>query len=116
VLIRGIAGRDRTGVASGMLHALAGVDEESIALDFLLSRIGKEPAREQLVEFALRGSGAKSADAPGFYNLISLKRECWDAFVEELNKVYGGWEGYVTGTLGFSQEDVVTIGKNLRGE
>lgn len=116
MLTRHKAGRDRTGVAAGMLHALAGVDEESIALDFMLSRIGTEPAREQLVAFALRGSGAESADAPGFYNLISLRRECWDAFVEEMKRAYGGWEGYVTGTLGFSEEDLVTIGKNLRGE
>ncbi|KAK0643078.1 protein-tyrosine phosphatase-like protein [Cercophora newfieldiana] len=107
------AGRDRTGVAAGMLLALAGVDPDAITLDFMLSRVGTEPAREQLLAFAMRGTGVTSVDAPGFYNLCSLKVASWERFVKGVEREYGGWEGYVTGTLGFSEEDLEKIKKNL---
>ncbi|KAK0635646.1 protein-tyrosine phosphatase-like protein [Bombardia bombarda] len=84
------AGRDRTGVVAGLLMTLAGAKPEDIKLDFMLSRIGTEPAREQLV--------AASS---------------WDAFVEAVDREYGGFEGYVTGVLGFSEHDLVVIKKNL---
>ncbi len=56
-----------------MLLLLAGVDPDAATLDFLLSRIGTEPAREQLVTFARKFSGAETDDKPGFYNLVSLR-------------------------------------------
>ncbi|KAK3360071.1 protein-tyrosine phosphatase-like protein [Lasiosphaeria hispida] len=107
------AGRDRTGVVAGLLLALAGADRDTIVLDFLLSRIGTEPAREHLLAFALKGSGAESVDTPGFYNLCQLRESCWDAFVRAVQRDYGGWDSYVTGTLGFSDEDLATIKRNL---
>ncbi|KAK0728637.1 protein-tyrosine phosphatase-like protein [Lasiosphaeria miniovina] len=107
------AGRDRTGVVAGLLMALAGAAADDIAHDYLLSRIGTEPAREQLIAFALKGSGAAGPDAPGFHNLISLRGACWAAFVAAVDREYGGFEGYVRHTLGFSAEDVAVIKKNL---
>ena len=110
------AGRDRTGVTSGLLLALAGTDAETIELDFLLSRVGTEPAREQLLAFALHGSGAESIEAPGFRNMCNLRVSCWRRFVQGLERVHGGWEGYVTGTLGFSEDEVRVIKRNLARE
>jgi protein tyrosine/serine phosphatase len=107
------AGRDRTGVLSGLLLSLAGTPPDLVELDFMLSRIGTEPAREQLLAFALKGSGAESVDAPGFYNLCSLKVQCWRAFVKGVEREYGGWEGYVTKQLGFSPAELETIKRNL---
>ncbi|KAL2020950.1 hypothetical protein VTK56DRAFT_7837 [Thermocarpiscus australiensis] len=108
------AGRDRTGVVAGLLLTLAGASPETVVLDFLLSRIGTEPASEQLLAFALKGSSAESTDAPGFRNLCNLKASCWDAFVKAVEREYGGFEGYVKGTLKFSDEDLVKIKDNLR--
>jgi hypothetical protein len=115
-MLTGTAGRDRTGVITGVLLGLAGVDPEIIALDFMLSRIGTEPAREQLLAFAMRGTGVKSADEPGFYNLCSLRVSSWERFVKGVEREHGGWEGYVTGTLGFSEDDLDKIKKNLIAE
>ncbi len=98
----------------GLLLSLAGASSEDVTLDFLLSRIGTEPARELLLSFALRGTGAESQDAPGFYNLCSLKAKCWDAFAGAVGKEYGGFDGYVTKALGFSDEDLAKIKKNLQ--
>ncbi|KUI61352.1 Tyrosine-protein phosphatase [Cytospora mali] len=122
VLFHCTAGRDRTGVLAGVLETLAGYDDETVRMDFLLSRIGIEVAREQLLEFARKysegmgghGSSVTGFDGvPGFYNLVSLKVTCWDAFVEAVGKKYGGFEGYVTRVLGFSDEDLVKIKRNL---
>jgi hypothetical protein len=101
---------------AGLLHALAGADRDTIVLDFLLSRIGTEPAREQLMQFALKGSMAEGMDAPGFANLANLRAVCWEAFVATVETDYGGWDAYVTRTLGFSTEDLAVIKRNLVGE
>ncbi|KAK4241329.1 hypothetical protein C8A03DRAFT_30546 [Achaetomium macrosporum] len=107
------AGRDRTGVVAGLLLSLAGASKETVALDYMLSRIGTEPAREQLIAFALEGSMAENVDAPGFHNLCNLRISCWEAFVRAVESQYGGFEGYVTGTLGFSEGDLAKIRANL---
>lgn len=104
-----------------MLETLAGYDEETVQTDYLLSRIGIEVAREQLLGFAKKysqGVGSNASpdagfDVPGFHNLVSLKVACWKAFVEAVGREYGGFEGYVTKVLGFSDEDLVKIKKNL---
>ena len=98
---------------SGLLLSLAGASAETIALDFLLSRLGTEPARELLLGFAMKGSMAENMQAPGFHNLCNLRLSCWNAFVKALDEQYGGFEGYVTGTLGFSGEDLAKIKANL---
>jgi len=96
-----------------MLLRLAGADPDTVCLDFLLSRIGTEPAREQLLAFAKKGSRIDSEDAPGFHNLVSLREVCWNAFLSALDREYGGFSGYVTKTLGFSDDDLSVIVKNL---
>ncbi|KAK8083202.1 hypothetical protein PG996_001983 [Apiospora saccharicola] len=107
------AGRDRTGVISGLLLALAGASPDTITLDYLLSRIGTEPVRKHLIAFAMAGSHAKSQDQPGFLNLCSLTAASWNAFVNGVRRDYGGFEKFVTDKLGFSADDVITIKKNL---
>lgn len=108
------AGRDRTGIVAGVLQALAGASTETIKRDYMLSRIGTEPAREKLLAFALASVGAASPDAPGFSNLVALRPEYWDAFVEGIGERFGSIEGYVTDGLCFSQESLEMIKKNLR--
>lgn len=98
---------------SALLLTLVGADAETVSLDWLVSRIGTEPAREQLLAFAKKGSRIDSVDAPGFHNLASLREVCWNAFLSALDRDYEGFAGYVTKTLGFSEADVKTIVKNL---
>jgi hypothetical protein len=83
-------------------------------LDFLLSRVGTEPAREQLMQFALKGSGAYSFDDPGFQNMAELREKCWDAFVAEAGKKYGGFWGYAVTELELGEDGVKKIRENLR--
>lgn len=92
---------------------LAGADPETVVFDFMLSRIGTEPAREKLLAFALKGTNAESVDTPGFRNMCNLKPAGWTAFVKASEEAYGGFEGYVTKTLGFSGKELETIKRNL---
>ncbi|WYZ41843.1 hypothetical protein EsH8_V_000738 [Colletotrichum jinshuiense] len=108
------AGRDRTGVMAGLLQSLAGAEPEDVRFDYMLSRIGTETARERLLRYARIGTGITTDNNPGFNNLCSLRTSCWDAFVAGVQEKHGGWEGYVTGTLGFSDDDLGKIKTNLR--
>ncbi|KAH7021957.1 tyrosine phosphatase [Ilyonectria destructans] len=107
-------GRDRTGIAAGLLMSLAGASAETVVLDYMLTRVGSEPVRERLLTLASLETGCKDFEAPGFYNLCSLRMSSWDAFLNELQDVYGGFEGYVASNLGFCKNEVEQIKKNLQ--
>ncbi|KAJ1326507.1 tyrosine-protein phosphatase [Microdochium nivale] len=111
-LVHCTAGRDRTGVFGGLLLTLAGASEEAVTLDYLLSRIGTEPVRLMLLQFALAGTGAESQEQPGFYNLCSLRASSWKAFTDSVQKKYGGFAQFAKQELGFSEEDLAKIKKN----
>ncbi|KAK1987148.1 protein-tyrosine phosphatase-like protein [Colletotrichum cereale] len=106
------AGRDRTGVVAGLLQSLAGANPEDVRFDYMLSRIGTEPARERLLSYARIGTGV-TFDHPGFYNMCNLRASCWDAFVAGVQEEHGGWGGYATGVLGFCSDDLARIRSNL---
>ncbi|KAI1462640.1 protein-tyrosine phosphatase-like protein [Annulohypoxylon moriforme] len=112
-LVHCTAGRDRTGVLAGLLLTLAGAPQDVIVLDYLLSRIGTEPVRLMLLDFAVKGTNATSHDQPGFYNLINLRASSWAAFVDGVQKEYGGFEQFITDKLGFSSDDLAKIKANL---
>ena len=80
----------------------------------MLSRIGIEPAREQLVGFALKSLNITDPETPGFYNLVDLRTEFWDAFLDGLNEEFGGLVGCVGERLGLSEEDLAKVKKNLQ--
>ncbi|GMK57452.1 hypothetical protein CspeluHIS016_0402860 [Cutaneotrichosporon spelunceum] len=109
------AGRDRTGIVAGLLHDLAGTAHKDVVYDYMLTRVGLEPGRAQLEARIL--AHWKIADAqnePGWSNFASLRPTSWCAFVDGVQETYGGFEGYVTRHLGFSEEDVGTIRRHLR--
>ncbi|KAI2640107.1 protein-tyrosine phosphatase-like protein [Xylaria nigripes] len=112
-LVHCTAGRDRTGVFGALLLALAGASEDVIFLDWQLSRIGTEPVRAQLLEFAKKSSSNASVDDTGFHNLVNLRRSCWEAFMRGFEKQYGGFDQFVVEKLGFSRDDLAKIKKNL---
>lgn len=101
---------------AAILESLAGYDPKLIQLDWLLSRIGYEPARAKLMQFVGTSTVQNSAESrgPGLENLISLRASCWDAFVDAVEDKYGGFEGYASTALGFSNDDLAKIKENLK--
>jgi len=60
--------------------------------------------------------GCRDFDAPGVYNLCSLRRTSWDAFMNDFQEMFGGVEGYIINELGLPREDIEKIKKNLSGQ
>ncbi|KAL2202870.1 hypothetical protein CC79DRAFT_1337521 [Sarocladium strictum] len=116
ILFHCTAGRDRTGLLAGLLQTLAGSPKDAIILDYMLSRVGTEPARDKLKAFAMKGSGAESEEAPGFKEMCDLSPRYFEALEEGMEENYGGWEGYVTSDdgLSLSKEDLEQVKRNLR--
>jgi protein tyrosine/serine phosphatase len=107
------AGRDRTGVLAGILHGVAGTSPSASQLDYLISRIGTEPRRTELMMLVANSLGAGDKDAAGLENLASLRPSFWTLFIEGMQREYGDWDGYVR-WLGFSDKDIAVIRSNLR--
>ncbi|KAF4807504.1 Arginine metabolism regulation protein II [Colletotrichum siamense] len=106
-------GRDRTGILAGFLLSLAGANAETIALDYMLSRIGSEPVRELLLQRAVEDNNC-DFDVPVFHNLCSLRLSTWQLFMTQVEAKYGGFEKYAMVTLGFSREEIKRIVGHLR--
>ncbi|TXT10559.1 hypothetical protein VHUM_02064 [Vanrija humicola] len=120
ILVHCTAGRDRTGVTIGLLHHLAGTPPAAVLYDYMLTRLGIEPGRE-VMQGALRAAEAmaEAAKRPGFLNMAELRPTFWEFLENGVRERFGSWEEYVRlpyadGGLGFSEEDVGVIKKNLR--
>ncbi|KAK2057105.1 tyrosine phosphatase [Colletotrichum caudatum] len=108
-------GRDRTGIVAALLLSLAGSDDDTLTLDYMITRIGSEPLRDVLIERGIRDNAVSNGlDDPTFCNLCNLRVSTWQLFVERIKSRYGGFEGYVTERLGFSGGDLEVIRRNLR--
>ncbi|KAF4920730.1 Tyrosine-protein phosphatase, partial [Colletotrichum viniferum] len=106
-------GRDRTGILAGFLLSLAGANAETIALDYMITRIGSEPVRELLLQRAIEEHNC-NFDVPVFHNLCSVRLSTWQLFTREVTAKYGGFEKYATVRLGFSRDEVEQIAGHLR--
>lgn len=101
---------------AGLLESIAGAEDETVLLDYMLTRIGSEPVRELLLERAIHDNGCpEGLDDPAFNNLCSLRPITWQLFVKQIESKYGGFRGYVVDTLGFSELELEHIIGNLRG-
>jgi len=106
------AGKDRTAVIAAILLSLAGVDDETIAVDYELTRIGREPDREKVLKrLAQEPIFADNKDAA--LNMLTSRRETMLAFLNLLRQKYGGAEGYAEQFCQLSPEDIQSIRRNL---
>lgn len=96
-----------------MIHRLAGSPDEVILHDFTLTRVGLEPEREPLLK-AMQSLYDKSAwNNPVLLVFWGVHADGMRAFLSALEKNYGGITCYLKNKLGFSNEDVERMKKNL---
>ncbi|RKP30276.1 hypothetical protein METBISCDRAFT_16657 [Metschnikowia bicuspidata] len=127
------AGKDRTGVFGMLLLSLAGVDRDTIAKEYALTTYGLRPDHEvirrkflsgltklnnaptgdQLRNNIIQGRQNWKIEEEGFENLISSRPEAALATLELLELKYNGIVAYMKQRLGFSQNDVETIFRNI---
>ncbi|KAA1473441.1 hypothetical protein DENSPDRAFT_839914 [Dentipellis sp. KUC8613] len=106
------AGKDRTGILAAILLMLAGVDDETIAQDYALTRIGREPMREAVMARLSREPiFIQNPDAA--LNMFSSRHETMLAFLQMFRERYGGAEAYLKQYCGFTDDDIATIRRNI---
>lgn len=110
-----IAGKDRTGVLAALILLLADTPSDAIVHDFALSRVGIEPARKMLIAAFPTISGTVTPESAGWLQLVSVRAPAMAAFLDTVEQSFGGVKGYLTGVLGFSDEDVEIMRANLKG-
>lgn len=83
--------------------------------NYALTRIGIEPARSVL-SMALKNALPPDVtdETPGFKELCSILPETGEAFVDMLEKDFGGAEGYCKEILGFSDQEIEKVKEHLR--
>ncbi|KAJ7752840.1 tyrosine phosphatase family-domain-containing protein [Mycena maculata] len=107
------AGKDRTGVIAAILLKLAGVDNATIAHDYALTRIGREPSRAMIIE-RLSKEPLFASNNEAALNMFTCREITMIAFLDMLDSAhYSGVEEYVKRFTDLSDEDITTIRRNL---
>ncbi|KAL1708543.1 protein-tyrosine phosphatase-like protein [Schizophyllum commune] len=106
------AGKDRTGVLAAILLKLAGVDTELIAQDYALTRIGREPAREMIMQ-RLSQENLFASNKEMALNMLSCRADVIPAFFTMVDQKYGGVEAYLKKYLDLTDDDINTIRRHL---
>jgi protein-tyrosine phosphatase len=108
VLIHCHAGKDRTGIISAMLLALAGVPEDIIAADYALTAEYNRPAEELWLEQGPGDRAWREQEVAKFTPHAHVMTELLD----HLRERYGGVERYLS-DAGLAAEDIERIRARL---
>ncbi|KAL9713129.1 hypothetical protein Ac2012v2_004370 [Leucoagaricus gongylophorus] len=106
------AGKDRTGIIAAILLKLAGVDDESIAEDYALTRVGREPAREMILA-RLSKEPLFASNSEAALNMFTCRHNTMTAFLKLVEEKYNGVEAYVKKYVNFNDDDIASIRKNI---
>jgi len=112
ILFHCTAGKDRTGIIAAILLKLAGVDDESIARDYALTRIGREPAREMIMT-RLAKEPLFASNNEAALNMFTCRHDTMVAFLKMLEEKYGGVREYLKRYIKLSDDDIDTIRNHI---
>ncbi|KAJ3574782.1 hypothetical protein NP233_g1538 [Leucocoprinus birnbaumii] len=93
-------------------YKLAGVDDETIAKDYSLTRVGREPAREMIMA-RLSKEPLFQSNNEAALNMFTCRHDTMIAFLKLLQDKYHGVEAYVKKYVGFNDEDIATVRDNI---
>jgi protein-tyrosine phosphatase len=108
VLVHCMGGKDRTGLVAALLLDLAGVDRETIAADYAITREYLRPRDE---EFVLNGPGDR-AERERVIAKYSARAEVMLEALEHVDDRYGGVESYLS-EAGVSAERLSRLRERL---
>ncbi|MBJ8346703.1 tyrosine-protein phosphatase [Antrihabitans sp. YC2-6] len=105
------AGKDRTGWATALLLAVAGVPRQTILDDYLLTN---EYSRASIDATTAQVAQAKGPEAAAmFHVLLGVAPEYLQAGFDEVDRTYGGFDNYLTDGLGLTPESVANLKAKL---
>ncbi|KAG6850904.1 hypothetical protein H0H93_006730 [Arthromyces matolae] len=99
-------------MAKYTISALAGINDTTIAEDYALTRVGREPAREMIMA-RLSKEPLFASNNEAALNMFTCRHETMTAFLSLLRDKYGGPEDYIKNYCHLTDEDVRTIRKNI---
>jgi protein-tyrosine phosphatase len=108
VVVHCMGGKDRTGLVTALLLALAGVDDDQIAADYALSEERLRPRHE--LWFA---EAETAAELERLRRIAQTPASSIAGVLAELERRYGGIEGYLR-DAGMSDEDLALARARLR--
>lgn len=98
------AGKDRVGVGSATLLLALGVPRETIMADYLLSNENRISANK--LNMRNEDTQLSLEQLKMFEALTKVHEEYLGAFFDEIDKVWGGTEGYLKKGLGLTDDDL----------
>lgn len=113
-LLHCLAGKDRTGLAAGLLHHLLGVHHDDLMADYMLTNIaGNVERRIAAGAIVVRGSFGKSMEEDAVRTLMSVHSEYLDTAFASIRAEHQTIEAYARPVLGMTPERLVALEARL---
>jgi protein tyrosine/serine phosphatase len=113
-------GNNRTGVFIALLLLLLNVPPQYVVRDYTMSEIGLAPTRHINVERLLKkGAFSEFGEVEArkkCERMVGARPESMEALLEEIERRWGGAEGYFLDAVGLSQEEVNELKRILTVE
>lgn len=103
------AGKDRTGVVAAIVLSVLGVEDDDIAADYTLSRLGMGRFREWVIATFPDAADAMSKQPTAF---LAAPAEAMHLFLERVRSMFGSVDAYVRG-LGVRDDTLDAVRDNL---
>jgi len=101
VLVHCSAGKDRTGILCALTHHIAGVSQEDILADYLLTNDMDRIARRlPMMREAVQQNTGKTMSDEALIAALRVEAEYLDVAFAAMAERYGGLDGYLDGALG----------------
>lgn len=104
------AGKDRTGLATALIHGLCGVDRSDIVADFALSNTYRLPFRVAALRERLEPQGI---DVERLVPGLGAPEAAMHMALDHLDRTHGGIRGYVRSRLGIHDDTIEAIATTL---
>ncbi len=111
VLVHCTAGKDRTGWISALLQMVAGADRNQVMAEYLKSNTYNADVIKSSYQSTLASSGLTAARIKRA--TVEVKASYLNAGLSEMDRRYGGLDGYLTKGLGLSGATVATLRDRL---
>lgn len=112
VVIHCTEGKDRTGWVSAILQMVAGVGDEQVMDEYLLSNRRRAQLIEQGIAKARKTGGSMASDVARIR--LTVDDDYLKAGLDELEARYGDLNGYLKVGLGLDQETIVRLQLKLQ--
>lgn len=108
ILFHCTAGKDRTGFAAAVVLSVLGVSRETIIEDYMLSEYFRRAEIRRtmlLVGLMVRDAGMRDSVRA----MLGTRTQFLLGAFDEMDKLYGGFDGFWTNGLGFSEYDAAQL-------